>query len=48
MEIDVECPKNVTENFSKVMQDTMAKASARYYKKLPIPAEASVGDHWIH
>ena len=48
MEIDIECPKELTENFTKVLQDTMQKAAAKYYKKLPIPAEASVGDHWIH
>ena len=47
-ELDFECPKELTENFTKVLQDTMQKAAAKYYKKLPIPAEASVGDHWIH
>ena len=47
-EIDCECPKEIAEDFAKVMQDIMEKAAAKYYKKLPIPAEASIGDHWIH
>lgn len=47
-EIDCECPKTIAKPFGKVMQDIMQKASAKYYKKLPIPAECSIGDHWIH
>lgn len=48
MEICTECPKELSEMFATVLQDTMKNASAKYYKKLPIPAECSVGDHWIH
>lgn len=47
-ELDCECPKDIAEPFSKIMQNTMKNASAKYYKKLPIPAECSIGDHWIH
>lgn len=47
-ECDVECPAEIADDFAKVMQDIMAKAAAKYYHKLPIPAEASIGDHWIH
>lgn len=47
-EIDCECPKDIADTFAKKMQDIMTKAAGKYYKKLPIPAEASIGDHWIH
>lgn len=46
-EINSEFPKEVTEwpsIVAKIMQD----AAAKYYYKLPIPAEASVGEYWIH
>ncbi len=39
---------NEIEQFPKVLETTMEKAAAKYCKSLPIPAEASVGTHWIH
>ncbi len=47
-EIDAECPEELSEMFSKKIEQIMEKAAAKYYKKLKIPAECSVGDHWIH
>lgn len=47
-EIDCECPKELTETFSKKLQEIMERAAGYYYKRLPIPAEVSVGEHWIH
>lgn len=47
-EIVCECPKALTQYVAKVLPKIMEKAAAKFYKKLPIPAEASVGDHWIH
>lgn len=47
-EIDCECPKEMAESFAKTMQSIMEKAAAKYYRRLPIPADASIGDHWIH
>lgn len=47
-EIDAECPKELETMFSKKIQEIMVKASAKFYKKIPIPAECSIGDHWIH
>lgn len=47
-EIDCECPKELTKTFSAVMKNIMEKAASKYYKKLPIPSEVSIGDHWIH
>jgi len=46
-EICCDYPKSV-ENFPKILETTMEKAAAKYCKSLPIPAEASVGTHWIH
>lgn len=46
-EICCDYPKKVTE-FPKVLENIMEKAAAKYCKSLPIPAEASVGTHWIH
>lgn len=46
-EICCDYPDEV-ENFPKILEDTMERAAAKYCKSLPIPAEASVGDHWIH
>lgn len=39
---------NYIENFPKILEDIMEKAASKFCKSLPIPAEASVGDHWIH
>ena len=47
-ELDCECPKELKDVFANKMKSIMEKAAAKYYKKLPIPAEVSVGDHWIH
>ena len=46
-EIDCDYPKDV-EDFPKVITDIMESSAAKYCHSLPIPAEASVGDHWIH
>ena len=47
-EIDCECPKELADTFSKVLETIMKNASGKYYKSIPIPAESSIGDHWIH
>ena len=47
-ELDCECPKDMAEDFAKIMQSTMENAAKKYYKRLPIPAEASCSDHWVH
>lgn len=46
-EINSEFPKEVKE-WPDVVAKTMEEAAAKYYYKLPIPAEASVGNYWIH
>lgn len=47
-EVDVECPAEISDMVAKKMQSIMEKAAAKYYKKLPIPAEATCGKFWIH
>jgi DNA polymerase-1 len=46
-EINCDYPKEV-ENFPNVLESIMESSAAKYCKSLPIPAEASVSDHWIH
>ena len=40
-------PKEL-EEFPAFLEKIMQGAAAKYCKSLPIPAEAAVGDHWIH
>lgn len=47
MEINTEFPKELTE-FPTILQDIMAKAGKIICTKVEVPAEASVGDYWIH
>lgn len=46
-EICCEYPENLKE-FPKVLESIMEEASTHYCKFSRIPAEASVGTHWIH
>ena len=43
----IEYPDTISD-FPKLLEETMEKSAAKYCKSLPIPAEASVGNHWIH
>lgn len=47
LEINCDYPEEI-ENFPKVLTNIMESSAAKYCKSLPIPAEASVGDYWIH
>lgn len=47
-EINSEFPKELVNTYPKLVAKIMKEAAAKYYHKLPIPAEAEVGDHWIH
>ena len=47
-EICTECPEELKDIFPHKLEEIMEKAAAKYYKRLPIPAESSVGSHWIH
>ena len=43
-----EFPEELKDTYPKMVAQMMEAACAKYYHKLPIPAEASVGTHWIH
>ena len=46
-EINCDYPEEL-EDFPNILETIMEEAAAKYCKSLPIPAEASVADHWIH
>lgn len=46
-EVNYDYPKEV-EEFPNTVKQCMEEAAAKFCKSLPIPAEVSVGDHWIH
>lgn len=46
-EANIEYPNSMPE-VSNVLKTCMEKAAAKYCKSLPIPAEASVSNHWVH
>jgi DNA polymerase I-like protein with 3'-5' exonuclease and polymerase domains len=43
----IEYPETMPE-VSEILKKFMEEASAKFCKKLPIPAVPEVGDHWIH
>lgn len=47
-ELLVEFPRYLKDSFPHILENIMFNAAAKYCKKVPIPAEAEVGDHWIH
>ena len=46
-ECNWEYPEELVE-FPNIVSKTMEASAAKYCKSVPIPAEATVGDHWIH
>lgn len=47
-EICLECPKELTEEVVTKTKYFMESVGALYCHKLPLPAEESVADHWVH
>lgn len=47
-EINTEFPQELKDTYPNMVAEIMKNAAAKYYHKLPIPAEPEVGDHWIH
>ena len=45
-EANIEYPKELP--MDKVLKSFMEESASKYCKSLPIPAEASVGEYWIH
>ena len=46
-EICCEYPEGIT-NFPQILVTIMTNASKMFMENFPIPAEANVGDYWIH
>ena len=47
-ELDCECPKDLSDTFPKVLQSIMEKAASKYYKRLKVPADVDISNHWVH
>lgn len=47
-EWNIEVPKEISAQMTTVLQDCMKKAGAYFCKKVELPAEAEVSNHWIH
>ena len=47
-EWNIEVPEEIADTMTTVLQDCMSKAGSYFCKKLDMPAEAEVGDCWIH
>ena len=47
-EWNVETPTEICNEISQVVQDSMKKAGAWFCKQVELPAEAEIGDCWIH
>lgn len=45
-EANIEYPKEL--NMDKILKSCMENSASKFCKSLPIPAEASIGDCWIH
>lgn len=46
VEANIEYPKELP--IDKILKECMENSAAKFCKSLPIPAEASIGDYWIH
>lgn len=46
-EANWEYPEEISD-FPTKLENAMVQAAGKYCKSLPIPADAAVGDHWIH
>lgn len=47
-EINIEVPEEITDKMSKVLQDCMMKAGHIFCKNIEFPAEAEIGNCWVH
>ena len=47
-EWNIEVPESMTEEMTKVLKDCMSRAGNFFCNKIPMPADAEVGNCWIH
>lgn len=43
-----EFPEELKDTYPKMVEELMEKAAAKYFHKLPIPAESAVEKYWVH
>jgi hypothetical protein len=48
VEINTEFPEELKDSYPQLVQSIMAKAGSMLCSKVEVPAEASVGEFWIH
>lgn len=47
-EWNIEVPEEIAEEMTDVLKDCMARAGSFFCRKLPLPADGSYGDYWVH
>jgi DNA polymerase I-like protein with 3'-5' exonuclease and polymerase domains len=47
-EINLECPQEMTKEVSEKLVDCMVRAGSIFCEIIPLGADVSIGDHWIH
>ena len=48
LEWNIEVPEEMAEEMTKVVKDCMARAGSFFCSKLPLPADGSYDDFWVH
>lgn len=48
MEWNIEVPEEIADEMAEVLKDCMKRAGAFFCKKVELPAEGGVYDHWVH
>jgi DNA polymerase-1 len=47
-EILIECPTSVEDKIAKKLEECMVKSGKIFFTRIPLEAEASIGNYWIH
>lgn len=47
-EWNIEVPEEMAEEMTEVVKDCMARAGSFFCSKLPLPADGSYDDFWVH
>mgnify|MGYP000209959616 CR=1 FL=1 len=48
MEANIEAPKEIAEKVANALVTCMRKAGQLFCKTVPLDADVSIGNHWIH
>jgi hypothetical protein len=48
VEINIECPKQISNEVAQNLQKCMAEAGNYLFKDLDFPADAEINNHWVH